>query len=108
MPRGVTRPSRHWILRRFPRIGAPRPRSSTAGPSRGSATGGARSSASRRTGRPSTSRRALLSRPGADAAPAPRALAATGGRLGFYRDAPAELAAVALAHLGAGRRVELV
>jgi phosphoglycolate phosphatase-like HAD superfamily hydrolase len=37
-----------------------------------------------------------------------RALAATGRRLGVYTDAPAELAAVALAHLGAGRRVELV
>jgi phosphoglycolate phosphatase-like HAD superfamily hydrolase len=47
-------------------------------------------------------------RPSADAATALRALAATGRRLGVYTDAPAELAAVALAHLGAGRRVELV
>jgi phosphoglycolate phosphatase-like HAD superfamily hydrolase len=47
-------------------------------------------------------------RPGADAAAALRALAASGRRLGVYTDAPAELAAVALAHLGAGRHVELV
>ena len=47
-------------------------------------------------------------RPNADAAAALRALAASGLRLGVYTDAPAELAAVALAHLGAGRRVELV
>ena len=47
-------------------------------------------------------------RPGADAAAALRALAASGRRLGVYTDAPAELAAVALAHLGAGRYVELV
>jgi phosphoglycolate phosphatase-like HAD superfamily hydrolase len=47
-------------------------------------------------------------RPSADAAAALRALAASGRRLGVYTDAPAELAAVALAHLGAGRHVELV
>jgi len=47
-------------------------------------------------------------RPNADASAALRALAASGRRLGVYTDAPAELAAVALAHLGAGRRVELV
>jgi len=47
-------------------------------------------------------------RPNADAATALRALAASGRRLGIYTDAPAELAAVAIAHLGAGRRVELV
>ena len=47
-------------LRRSPRIAAPRPRSSTAGPSGGSATGAARSSVSRRTGRPSTSGRAPM------------------------------------------------
>jgi phosphoglycolate phosphatase-like HAD superfamily hydrolase len=47
-------------------------------------------------------------RPSADAASALRALAAAGRRLGVYTDAPAELAAIALAHLGAGRRVELV
>jgi len=47
-------------------------------------------------------------RPRADAAAALRALAASGRRLGVYTDAPAELAAVALAHLGAARRVELV
>jgi phosphoglycolate phosphatase-like HAD superfamily hydrolase len=47
-------------------------------------------------------------RPNADAAAALRALAASGRRLGLYTDAPAELAAVAVAHLGAARRVELV
>ena len=47
-------------------------------------------------------------RPNADAATALRALAASGRKLGIYTDAPAELAAVAIAHLGAGRRVELV
>lgn len=47
-------------------------------------------------------------RPNADAAAALRSLAASGRRLGIYTDAPAELAGVAIAHLGAGRRVELV
>jgi phosphoglycolate phosphatase-like HAD superfamily hydrolase len=47
-------------------------------------------------------------RPNAEASAALRALAASGRRLGVYTDAPAELAGVALAHLGAGRRVELV
>ena len=47
-------------------------------------------------------------RPNADAAAALRALAASGRRLGIYTDAPQELAAIAVAHLGAGRRVELV
>ena len=47
-------------------------------------------------------------RPNAEASAALRALAASGRRLGVYTDAPAELATVALAHLGAGRRVELV
>src|SRR4029453_6506254 len=47
-------------------------------------------------------------RPNADAAAALRALASSGRRLGIYTDAPAELATVALAHLGANRRVELV
>ena len=47
-------------------------------------------------------------RPSADATGALRALAASGRRLGIYTDAPVELAAVAIAHLGAGRRVELV
>jgi phosphoglycolate phosphatase-like HAD superfamily hydrolase len=47
-------------------------------------------------------------RPHADAAVALRALAASGRRLGVYTDAPAELATIALAHLGAGRHVELV
>jgi phosphoglycolate phosphatase-like HAD superfamily hydrolase len=47
-------------------------------------------------------------RPSADAAAALRALAASGRRLGVFTDAPAELAGVALAQLGAARRVELV
>jgi len=47
-------------------------------------------------------------RPNADAAAALRTLAASGRRLGVYTDAPAELAAVALAQLGAARRVERV
>ena len=47
-------------------------------------------------------------RPQADAAAALRELAASGRRLGVFTDAPAELASVALAHLGAARRVELV
>jgi phosphoglycolate phosphatase-like HAD superfamily hydrolase len=47
-------------------------------------------------------------RPSADASAALRALAASGRRLGVFTDAPAELAGVALAHLGAARRVELV
>jgi phosphoglycolate phosphatase-like HAD superfamily hydrolase len=47
-------------------------------------------------------------RPQADAAAALRELAASGRRIGVFTDAPAELASVALAHLGAARRVELV
>jgi phosphoglycolate phosphatase-like HAD superfamily hydrolase len=35
-----------------------------------------------------------------------RALAASGARLGVFTDAPEPLARVALAHLGAARRVE--
>jgi phosphoglycolate phosphatase-like HAD superfamily hydrolase len=45
-------------------------------------------------------------RPSADAAAALRALAAAGARLGLFTDAPAELAELAAAHLGAARRVE--
>lgn len=47
-------------------------------------------------------------RPSAEATAALRALAGSGARLGIYTDAPAELAAVAAAHLGAARRVEAV
>jgi phosphoglycolate phosphatase-like HAD superfamily hydrolase len=47
-------------------------------------------------------------RPNADAAAALRALSAAGTRVGVFTDAPAELARVALAQLGAARRVELV
>jgi phosphoglycolate phosphatase-like HAD superfamily hydrolase len=47
-------------------------------------------------------------RPSAEASGALRALAATGVRVGVYTDAPEPLARVALAHLGAARRVEAV
>jgi phosphoglycolate phosphatase-like HAD superfamily hydrolase len=47
-------------------------------------------------------------RPNAEAAAALRALAADGTRVGVFTDAPEELARVALGHLGASRRVELV
>jgi phosphoglycolate phosphatase-like HAD superfamily hydrolase len=45
-------------------------------------------------------------RPDAEASAALRALAAGGHRLGVFTDAPEELARVALAHLGAARRVQ--
>lgn len=45
-------------------------------------------------------------RPSAEANAALRALAARGVRIGVYTDAPEALARVALAHLGAERRVE--
>ena len=44
-------------------------------------------------------------RPSAEVSAALRALAAAGCRLGAFTDAPAELACVALAHLGAARRI---
>jgi phosphoglycolate phosphatase-like HAD superfamily hydrolase len=47
-------------------------------------------------------------RPHAEASAALRRLAASGLRLGAFTDAPAELAAVALAQLGAARRLEAV
>jgi phosphoglycolate phosphatase-like HAD superfamily hydrolase len=47
-------------------------------------------------------------RPNAEAAAALRRLAGAGVRIGVFTDAPAELASVALAHLGAARRIELV
>ena len=47
-------------------------------------------------------------RPNADAAAALREISARGVRVGVFTDAPAELAGVALAHLGAARRVEVV
>jgi VanZ family protein len=47
-------------------------------------------------------------RPSGEASAALRALQAAGCRLGVFTDAPEELARVALAHLGAARRVELV
>jgi phosphoglycolate phosphatase-like HAD superfamily hydrolase len=45
-------------------------------------------------------------RPSAEASAALRALAETGVRVGVYTDAPEPLARIALAHLGAARRVE--
>jgi phosphoglycolate phosphatase-like HAD superfamily hydrolase len=45
-------------------------------------------------------------RPDGEASAALRALAARGARLGVFTDAPEPLARVALAHLGAARRVE--
>jgi phosphoglycolate phosphatase-like HAD superfamily hydrolase len=45
-------------------------------------------------------------RPSAEASGALRALAESGVRVGVYTDAPEPLARVALAHLGAARRVE--
>ncbi len=47
-------------------------------------------------------------RPRAEASAALRTLAAAGWRIGVFTDAPASLARVALAHLGAARRVEAV
>jgi len=45
-------------------------------------------------------------RPSSEANAALRALAASGARIGVYTDAPEALARVALAHLGAERRVD--
>jgi len=47
-------------------------------------------------------------RPSAGAGASLRALAGAGSRLGVFTDAPEELARIALAHLGAARRVEAV
>jgi len=47
-------------------------------------------------------------RPNADASAALRRLQAAGVRLGVFTDAPEELARVALAHLGAARRLEAI
>jgi phosphoglycolate phosphatase-like HAD superfamily hydrolase len=47
-------------------------------------------------------------RPSADASAALRRLQAAGARIGVYTDAPLELARVALAQLGASRRIEAV
>jgi phosphoglycolate phosphatase-like HAD superfamily hydrolase len=45
-------------------------------------------------------------RPSAEASAALRALTAAGARIGVYTDAPEPLARIALAHLGAERRIE--
>jgi phosphoglycolate phosphatase-like HAD superfamily hydrolase len=59
-------------------------------------------------GRFAEDRAPVYLRPGADASAALRALQAAGVRIGVYTDAPEELARVALAQLGASRRVEAV
>jgi phosphoglycolate phosphatase-like HAD superfamily hydrolase len=47
-------------------------------------------------------------RPHGDTGAVLRRLQAAGARLGVFTDAPAELAGIALAHVGAARRVEVV
>ena len=47
-------------------------------------------------------------RPRPDTGAALRRLHAAGARIGVFTDAPAELAAIALAHVGAARRVDVV
>jgi phosphoglycolate phosphatase-like HAD superfamily hydrolase len=47
-------------------------------------------------------------RPDAEASAALRSLSAVGARLGVFTDAPEPLARIALAHLGAARRVQLL
>jgi len=47
-------------------------------------------------------------RPNAEAASALRAISSAGIRAGVFTDAPAELARIALDHLGATRRIEVV
>jgi len=53
-------------------------------------------------------RATIYLRPAADVSAALRRLAVAGVRLGVFTDAPAELARVALAQLGAARRIEAV
>jgi phosphoglycolate phosphatase-like HAD superfamily hydrolase len=53
-------------------------------------------------------RAAVYLRPSAEASAALRRLAAAGTRIGVFTDAPEELAHIALAQLGAARRVEAV
>jgi len=53
-------------------------------------------------------RAAVYLRPNQDAAAALRDLAGSGARLGVFTDAPLELARVALAQLGAARRVSVI
>jgi phosphoglycolate phosphatase-like HAD superfamily hydrolase len=59
-------------------------------------------------GRFAEDRAPVFLRPDAEASAALRSLAAAGARLGVFTDAPEPLARVALAHLGAARRVEAV
>lgn len=47
-------------------------------------------------------------RPSAEVSAALRRLAGTGASIGIFTDAPTELATVALAHLGAARRAEVL
>jgi phosphoglycolate phosphatase-like HAD superfamily hydrolase len=50
----------------------------------------------------------IFLRPAAEVSAALRALSESGYRIGVFTDAPEELARVALSHLGAARRVEVV
>jgi phosphoglycolate phosphatase-like HAD superfamily hydrolase len=59
-------------------------------------------------GRFAEDRAPVYLRPNAEASAALRSLHADGVRIGVYTDAPEELARVALAHLGAIRRVDAV
>jgi phosphoglycolate phosphatase-like HAD superfamily hydrolase len=59
-------------------------------------------------GRFAEDRAPIYLRPNAEASAALRALAAAGTRLGVFTDAPEPLARIALAQLGAARRVELL
>jgi phosphoglycolate phosphatase-like HAD superfamily hydrolase len=47
-------------------------------------------------------------RPSSEASAALRRLQADGVRIGVFTDAPAELAAIAVAHLGAARRIDIL
>jgi phosphoglycolate phosphatase-like HAD superfamily hydrolase len=59
-------------------------------------------------GRFAADRAPVYFRPRADTSALLRRLAADGTRIGAFTDAPRELAQVALAHVGAARRVEVV
>jgi phosphoglycolate phosphatase-like HAD superfamily hydrolase len=59
-------------------------------------------------GRYAEDRAPVFLRPDAEASAALRALAVAGARLGVFTDAPESLAQVALAQLGAARRIEVL
>ena len=62
----------------------------------------------RRVGRFAAERGPVYFRPHGDTEAVLRRLRATGARIGVFTDAPRELADIALAHVGAARRVEVV